>query len=135
MRPRICKQLRPRVVGKFSTDTTSRSSLGVYSEKIQVFLSSGQSVCCGLVKQILRKNAEKSEAENLNGYTFFRNLCDEHLEQVLVRDRLLNVISAGRNTTACLWSWTSSVKNYIHAARPASEPLVQRIVRINLSRC
>ena len=116
MRPKICAQLRPRVVDKLSAETTSKFLLGLYSEKLQVFFSSGQGVCCGLVKQTLRENAGlrlKIRMATLSFGTCVRN----------------NVMLAGRDTTACLLSWTLSVKSYICVARPASKTLVQRIIR------
>ena len=73
-------------------------------KKVQRILSSGQTLYSGLVEQILRDSAAKSEARNPNGYTFFLHLFDEHLEQVLVRNRLLDVILAGRDATSCLLS-------------------------------
>ena len=81
------------------------------------------------MKQIARETAEKSEAEDSTGCAFFRNLYHELLGQVLVRNRLLNVMLAGRDTTAWLLSWTLSVKSHVCVARPTSKPLVQRIVR------
>ena len=76
----------------------------------------------GLVKQALRENAEKSEAGNSNGYAFIRDLYDELHDSVLVRDQLVNVLLAGRDTTACLLSWTLSVKSYIRVAQATFKP-------------
>lgn len=39
-------------------------------------------------------------------YTFIRNLYDELKDRNLVREQLVNVLLAGRDTTACLLSWT-----------------------------
>ena len=47
-----------------------------------------------------------------------------------MRDQFVYIILAGRDTTACLLLWTLLVKSYIHVARPASEPLLQRIAHI-----
>ncbi len=77
------------------------------------------------MKQALREDAEKSETGNSNGYAFIRDLYDELRDQVLVRDQLVNVLLAGRDTTACLLSWTLSVKSHIRVAQAAFKPLVQ----------
>ena len=79
----------------------------------------------GLVKQALRENAEKSDARDSNGYAFIRDLYDELHDPILVRDQLVNVLLAGRDTTACLLSWTLSVKSHICAAQAAVKPQVQ----------
>ena len=39
-------------------------------------------------------------------YAFIQDLYDEMRDPVLVRDQLVNVLLAGRDTTACLLSWT-----------------------------
>ena len=39
-------------------------------------------------------------------YAFIQDLYDEMKNPVLVRDQLVNVLLAGRDTTACLLSWT-----------------------------
>ena len=39
-------------------------------------------------------------------YAFIQDLYDEMQDPALVRDQLVNVLLAGRDTTACLLSWT-----------------------------
>lgn len=51
------------------------------------------------------------EAKNRTGpdsdrYAFIQDLYDEMQDPALVRDQLVNVLLAGRDTTACLLSWT-----------------------------
>lgn len=95
---------------------TSTFLLGVHSEWVQGFLSSRQGVCCRLVKQVLQEIADKSEAGDSNGKAFFRNTCDETLQPVVVRDQLVNIIFAGKDAAACLFSWELSVKSAICVA-------------------
>ena len=51
------------------------------------------------------------EEKNITGpdsdrYAFIQDLYDEMQDPILVRDQLVNVLLAGRDTTACLLSWT-----------------------------
>lgn len=39
-------------------------------------------------------------------YAFIQDLYDEYKDPILVRDQLVNVLIAGRDTTAALLSWT-----------------------------
>ena len=56
------------------------------------------------VEQALEeKNRVGPEADR---YAFIRDLYEEMKDPVLVRDQLVNVLLAGRDTTACLLSWT-----------------------------
>lgn len=56
------------------------------------------------VKQALEvKNRTGPDADR---YAFIQDLYDEMQDPVLVRDQLVNVLLAGRDTTACLLSWT-----------------------------
>ena len=56
------------------------------------------------VKQALQeKNRTGPESER---YAFIQDLYDEMQDPALVRDQLVNVLLAGRDTTACLLSWT-----------------------------
>ena len=43
---------------------------------------------------------------NSDRYAFIQDLYEEMKNPVLVRDQLVNVLLAGRDTTACLLSWT-----------------------------
>ncbi|KAF6240903.1 hypothetical protein HO173_000695 [Letharia columbiana] len=56
------------------------------------------------VKQALQeKNKTGPDSDR---YAFIQDLYDEMQDPVLVRDQLVNVLLAGRDTTACLLSWT-----------------------------
>lgn len=56
------------------------------------------------VKQALQeKNRTGPDADR---YAFIQDLYDEMQDPALVRDQLVNVLLAGRDTTACLLSWT-----------------------------
>ncbi len=56
------------------------------------------------VKQALQENNRTGpESER---YAFIQDLFDEMQDPALVRDQLVNVLLAGRDTTACLLSWT-----------------------------
>ena len=60
----------------------------------------------GFVKQALLER-HKSTAETASDrYVFIQDLYDELKDPVLIRDQLINVLLAGRDTTACLLSWT-----------------------------
>ena len=49
---------------------------------------------------------EPVEGEDTNRYLFIRNLYEDLGDRVLVRDQLMGVLLAGRDTTASLLSWT-----------------------------
>ena len=51
------------------------------------------------------KYLDKTEIDS-KGYAFIGDLYDELHNAELVRDQLVNVLLAGRDTTACLLSWT-----------------------------
>ena len=59
------------------------------------------------VKQALQE--KNRTGPNSDRYAFIQDLYDEMQDPVLVRDQLVNVLLAGRDTTACLLSWTLSV--------------------------
>ena len=58
------------------------------------------------VNRALRDKEKESSAENSDRYAFIQDLYDELKDPKLVRDQLVNVLLAGRDTTACLLSWT-----------------------------
>lgn len=58
------------------------------------------------VNRALRDKEKKSEGEDADRYAFIQDLYDELKDPKLVRDQLVNVLLAGRDTTACLLSWT-----------------------------
>lgn len=60
----------------------------------------------GFVDEALKNTDKEATAENSNGYAFIQDLYDELKDPVLVRDQLVNILLAGRDTTACLLSWT-----------------------------
>ena len=56
------------------------------------------------VKQALQeKNRIGPDSDR---YAFIQDLYDKMQDPILVRDQLVNVLLAGRDTTACLLSWT-----------------------------
>lgn len=67
---------------------------------------------CNKVKmyadQWVKKALDNSDAtESSSGqYELIRSLYDEYQDRKLVREQLVNVLLAGRDTTACLLSWT-----------------------------
>ena len=60
----------------------------------------------GFVKRALEETDKEKAEETSTGYEFIRDLYSELKDPVLVRDQLVNVLLAGRDTTACLLSWT-----------------------------
>lgn len=62
----------------------------------------------GFVERALRERARNKIAANetSDSYTFVGDLCTETEDPLLIRDQLVNVLLAGRDTTACLLSWT-----------------------------
>lgn len=48
----------------------------------------------------------KGQEATSNRYVFIKELYDELRDPALVRDQLVNVLMAGRDSTACLMSWT-----------------------------
>lgn len=56
-----------------------------------------------IVRRALRENGHNATE---HGYAFIRDLYEELRDPALVRDQLANVLLAGRDTTACLLSWT-----------------------------
>lgn len=58
------------------------------------------------VRRALRDREKEVIGENSDRYAFIQDLYDELKDPTLVRDQLVNVLLAGRDTTACLLSWT-----------------------------
>lgn len=59
-----------------------------------------------LVKQAIKHRKYDEDETTSNDYSFIHDLYDELKDPILVRDQLVNVLIAGRDTTACLLSWT-----------------------------
>ena len=59
----------------------------------------------GFVKQALESKTDGNQTTD-SRYAFIQDLYDEYKDRILVRDQLVNVLIAGRDTTACLLSWT-----------------------------
>ena len=61
-----------------------------------------------IVAGSLKQKAEKETAgeEEKEGYLFIDALIRETSDPKIIRDQLVNVLLAGRDTTACLLSWT-----------------------------
>lgn len=62
----------------------------------------------GYVQSALRsiEKSEKSSEGNGGRFAFIREVQEELQDPILVRDQLVNCLLAGRDTTACLLSWT-----------------------------
>lgn len=60
----------------------------------------------GFIRRALQARGQDATEAETDGYAFIRDLYDELRDPVLVRDQLVNVLLAGRDTTACLLSWT-----------------------------
>jgi cytochrome P450 len=58
------------------------------------------------VKQALKDREDNGEKADSGRYAFILDLYKELQDPALVRDQLVNVLIAGRDTTACLMSWT-----------------------------
>lgn len=75
---------------------------------------SGYTVACinvkeyadGFVKQALGESIIDTGEATQGRYAFVEDLYHELKDPALVRDQLVNVLLAGRDTTACLLSWT-----------------------------
>lgn len=94
-----------------STICASRLRLGDFN---WAYTPSSYTKACGIVKrfvhgfvqQALQVNKDDVVPEESNRYAFIHDLYDELKDTNLVRDQLVNVLIAGRDTTACLMSWT-----------------------------
>lgn len=77
-----------------------------------VYKTRRYTAACDEVKKYAEKYIEKAltvdeaDTEALERYSFIRNLHTDLPDLVKVRDQLINVLLAGRDTTACLLSWT-----------------------------
>ena len=60
----------------------------------------------GFVKRAIGESDKAERIVGQNRYAFVEDLYHELKDPVLVRDQLVNVLLAGRDTTACLLSWT-----------------------------
>ena len=58
------------------------------------------------VNHALKDKAENGEEVATERHPFILDLYKELQDPVLVRDQLMNVLIAGRDTTACLMTWT-----------------------------
>ena len=68
---------------------------------------------CNIVKEYASrfveqatKNRSDHSQETAEKYAFIQDLFDEYKDPIRVRDQLVNVLIAGRDTTAALLSWT-----------------------------
>lgn len=58
------------------------------------------------VNRALRDGEKGATSQDVGRYAFIQDLHNELRDPKLVRDQLVNVLLAGRDTTACLLSWT-----------------------------
>ena len=72
-----------------------------------VYNPSGYRDACNSVKDFADGFVKRAlgAKEDSNRYAFIEDLYSELQDPVLVRDQLVNVLLAGRDTTACLLSW------------------------------
>ena len=61
------------------------------------------------VEQTLRESKDVGEHDTPSRYAFIRELYEELKDPALVRDQIVNVLIAGRDSTACLMFWTMEV--------------------------
>ena len=66
------------------------------------------------VDHALKDMRDNGEEAALKNHPFILDLYKELQDPTLVRDQLLNVLIAGRDTTACLMSWSMSVSQHIY---------------------
>lgn len=60
----------------------------------------------GFVTRALSASSEGKKEGASDRYAFIEDLYADYKDERLVRDQLINVLLAGRDTTACLLSWT-----------------------------
>ncbi|KAL9593601.1 MAG: hypothetical protein Q9219_007475 [cf. Caloplaca sp. 3 TL-2023] len=60
----------------------------------------------GFVTKALSARLESKEEESADRYAFIEDLYAKYKDKELVRDQLINILLAGRDTTACLLTWT-----------------------------
>jgi len=66
-----------------------------------------------IVAEALEETDSKASGEgSLERYVFLRALISKTRDPIVLRDQLVNVLLAGRDTTACLLSWTLYVQQY-----------------------
>jgi hypothetical protein len=58
------------------------------------------------VSQALKAQKQQGQEAISGKYALILDLYNELKDPALVRDQLVNVLIAGRDTTACLMSWT-----------------------------
>ena len=58
-----------------------------------------------VVQEALQKHAEYSTNDTSDRYIFLHDLIKTNQDPVVLRDQLINILLAGRDTTACLLSW------------------------------
>ena len=100
----------------FAQDFDYASKITSFRSRLQAFYwlynpSRYRAACKGIkefanvfVKQALQeKNRTGPDSDR---YAFIQDLYDDLQDPALVRDQLVNVLLAGRDTTACLLSWT-----------------------------
>lgn len=67
---------------------------------------------CASVHRFIDKILERRQARSVGNqekpgrYVFIDAIADDARDRIAVRDQLLNILLAGRDTTACLLSWT-----------------------------
>ena len=76
-----------------------------HPSRYRIACSNVKTYADGFVERALLERTESSNKENSDSYTFIEDLFTEIQNPELIRDQLVNILLAGRDTTACLLSW------------------------------
>lgn len=100
----------------FAKDFDSASVISLLQMRLQglhwLYSPSRYKAACRGIKEFANVFIEQALQEknrtgaNSDRYALVQDLYDELKDPVLVRDQLVNVLLAGRDTTACVLSWT-----------------------------
>ena len=69
-------------------------------------MRNSKELCPWLVEQALKGKKDDLVQAESSRYTFIHDVYDKLKDTSLICDQLANVLLAGRDTTACLMSWT-----------------------------
>ena len=56
--------------------------------------------------KIIDRNLLENSLENQGKYVFLKAMADKTPDRTVLRSQIINILTAGRDTTACLLSWT-----------------------------
>ena len=60
----------------------------------------------GIIERALARDKTEAEAQAQNKYVFLDFLAQKSVDRAALRSQIINILVAGRDTTACLISWT-----------------------------